>query len=516
MLQTEALDILKMGHNVYLTGAAGSGKTHVLNEFISYLKENRIGVGITASTGIAATHMGGMTIHSWAGIGILDEITEYDMEKILGKSPLKKRFRETKVLIIDEISMLHGKRLDMVDEVCRAFLDDTKPFGGLQVVLSGDLFQLPPVTRGGPADFVFQSNAWRTMNLKICYLSEQYRQEDQRLLDVLGAIRANSVDDGHFEHLQERFKEPPKDTVVTRLYTHNAAVDELNEAELAKIDAEERVFTMSSTGNQRIAEGLANSCLAPEVLTLKVGAEVMFVANNPQESFVNGTLGRVVEFDGEGLPVVMTDERQINVKHHSWKLEDGERVAAEVTQLPLRLAWAITVHKSQGMSLDAAEVDLSKSFEPGMGYVALSRVRDLNGLYIKGINNTAMVVNDIVTELDRQLRNTSDQTRSQLEKVDDKQRDELHKRARKAMRSDDDKMLDEFDHTVYEELRKWRAKTAAKNSVPSYVVFSDNTLKFISAIKPTSKKELTKIKGIGDQKLERYGADVLKIVSDNI
>ena len=226
-----------MGHNVYLTGAAGSGKTHVLNEFIAYLRKNGITVGVTASTGIAATHMGGMTIHSWAGIGVQDDLSEHDIEILLAKSALKKRFAETKVLIIDEVSMLHGKRLDMVDQVCRAFKDETKPFGGLQVVLSGDLFQLPPVTRGGPPDFIFQSDAWRSMNLKVCYLSEQYRQEDQRLLDVLSAIRSNSVDEGHFEHLQDRFREPAKDLVVTRLYTHNAAVDEVNDAELANISA---------------------------------------------------------------------------------------------------------------------------------------------------------------------------------------------------------------------------------------------------------------------------------------
>lgn len=511
MLQTEALDILKLGHNVYLTGAAGSGKTYLLNQFITYLKENGVSVGVTASTGIAATHMNGMTIHSWAGIGILDDISDYDLEVLLKKSKLKKRFRETKVLIIDEVSMLHGKRLDMLDIVCRAFKDETKPFGGLQVVLCGDLFQLPPVTRGGPTDFVFESRAWKTMNLKVCYLGEQYRQDDQRLLDVLGAIRSSQVDDSHFEHLQSRFQEPPDETVVTRLYTHNAAVDEVNQAELAKIDADEKTYPMTSTGNKKVAEGLSSSCLAPELLTLKVGAEVMFVANNVPQGFVNGTLGRVVEFNDDGAPVVVTDSRSIDVKPHSWKLEDGDRVVAEVSQLPLRLAWAITVHKSQGMSLDAAEIDLSRSFEPGMGYVALSRVRDLEGLFIKGINNTALMVSPVITSLDKNLLSTSEKTRAELKKIDKDQMSEHHKRVRMALRSDEDKMLDEYDEELFAKLKSWRTKQAKAQSLPAYMVLSDVTLKLIAATKPTSKKQLSQVKGIGEQKLERYGEEIIQL-----
>ena len=168
MTQSEALDILKLGHNVFLTGAAGSGKTYVLNEFIAHLRQHKIGVGVTASTGIAATHLSGTTIHSWAGIGIKDLLEPTDIEKLLEKSRLKSRFAKTKVLIIDEISMLHGARLDMVDQVCRAFKDEIKPFGGLQVVLCGDLFQLPPVTKDRkPPDFVHKSAAWRNMKLQV-------------------------------------------------------------------------------------------------------------------------------------------------------------------------------------------------------------------------------------------------------------------------------------------------------------------------------------------------------------
>ncbi len=514
MIQSEALDILKLGHNVYLTGAAGSGKTYVLNQFIKYLRENNIVVGVTASTGIAATHMNGMTIHSWAGIGIYDDMTAYDIDQLLKKSRLKKRFAETKVLIIDEVSMLHGQRLDLINKVCRAFMDKTKPFGGLQVVLCGDLFQLPPITKDKKdVDFVFKSKAWNNMNLQICYLSEQYRQDDQRLLDILSAVRGNEVDEGHFEHLEGRFTSPPGKKNVTKLYTHNAAVDTINREELSNIKGDSKTYYMTSTGNKKLIESLISSCLSPEILELKIGAEVMFVANNVQERYVNGTLGKVIDFSESGAPIVEAGYRTIEVKNHTWSMMDGEKTVAAITQLPLRLAWAITVHKSQGMTLDAAEIDLAKSFEPGMGYVALSRVGDLDGLYIKGLNNTALMVSPDITALDKKLKTKSQNTQSQLKKIPVKQIEESHHRVRQALRPDEDKILDNYDEELFAKLKNWRIKQAKEQSVPAYVVLNDKTLKLISSIKPKTKSELSKIKGIGGQKLEKYAKDVLKLVN---
>lgn len=513
MLQTEALDILKLGHNIYLTGAAGSGKTYVLNEFIKHLRDNEIAVGVTASTGIAATHMNGMTIHSWAGIGIMDELSDADIEEISQKTALRKRIRNTKVLIIDEVSMLHGKRLDMVERVTRAIKDETKPFGGLQVVLCGDLFQLPPVNRERKeADFVFQSKAWKNMRLQVCYLSEQYRQEDQRLLNVLSAIRASEVDEDHFEILKDRFKEPDVE-IYTQLYTHNSAVDDINQSELDNLDEEERTFLMNLEGNKKVRQVLAQNCLAPEVLHLKKGAEVMFVANDPMKGFVNGTLGQIIDFDETGYPVVAFGSREVVAEPHSWKTQDGNKVVAEVTQIPLRLAWAITVHKSQGMSLDAVELDLSKSFEPGMGYVALSRVRSLEGLFIKGINNTALMVHAGITELDRDLRSKSDEARIGLSRIKKKQLEDFHKRVRAALQSDEAKLLDSYDQELFKKLKAWRTKEAKKQSVPAYLILGDNTLKFIAAIKPKTRKDLSNIKGIGAQKLKEYEKPLLKITS---
>ena len=239
----------------------------------------------------------------------------------------------------------------------------------------------------------------------------------------------------------------------------------------------------------------------------------MFVANSPTGAFVNGTLGVVVDIS-DGVPVVQTDERTIYAQQHSWKVIDGEKTVAEINQIPLRLAWAITVHKSQGMSLDAAELDLSKSFEPGMGYVALSRVRNLEGLHIRGINNTAFMVHPKITELDEGLRKRSEANRQAYAKLDSSVITDSHAKVVAALQSDEQKDLTNYDETIYEALRVWRFAMAKQKSAPAYTVLSDKTLKLIAARKPQNERDLMQIKGIGDTKREKYGADVLKIVAE--
>ncbi len=466
MTQKEALDILKLGHNVFLTGAAGSGKTFLLNQYIAYLKQNNVSVGITASTGIAATHMGGTTIHSWAGMGIKDELTEQDLRDLAKRNYLWQRFKKTKVLIIDEISMLHAHRLDIVDLICRTFKNNGQPFGGLQIVMCGDFFQLPPVVRkttmeegrskmdgearglmienqtsilysqnlssninhlssDSTSNFVFNSEVWQSMNLKVCYLEEQHRQDDRTYLRVLNDIRNGEVDEMTFEYLAERLN---KDTVgyarPTRLFTHNADVDAINAKHLQELQGEEKVFPMEWRGSFGIVETLKKSCLAPESLKLKKGAQVMFVKNNYEAGYVNGTIGEVIDFKDE-LPIVRTfDGNEITVTRADWEVKEDTIEKAAITQLPLRLAWAITVHKSQGMSLDAAEVDLSRSFVPGMGYVALSRVRSLSGLKLMGMNQVALQINPQVAEMDQGFHEQSHEAILELQDLKQQQKEE--------------------------------------------------------------------------------------------
>jgi ATP-dependent DNA helicase PIF1 len=428
MTQKEALEILKMGHNAFITGAAGSGKTYVLNEYIKYLKDNEVEVGVTASTGIAASHMGGMTIHSWTGLGIKDNLSRYDLEDLEEKPYLRKRLEKTKVLIIDEISMLHHSRLDLVELILRQLRRNREPFGGLQVIFCGDFFQLPPIVRSGEhlvdenlfyetpkSNFAYHSPAWQNLDLKICYLEEQHRQLDQTYLEILNAIRSGTVSAEIRERLESRYNQSPAIAIEpTKLYSHNVNVDIENERELAKIPGQMFEYDMIGRGRAPLVETLKKSCLSPAVLRLKKGARVMFVKNNFELGFVNGTLGVVAHCDSNGVTVRTVTGKLIDVPMASWVIEEDDKIKAEITQYPLRLAWAITVHKSQGMSLDAAEVDLSRSFEPGMGYVALSRIRSLSGLSLLGLNEMALKVNGEVLEYDQHFAEISEAQAEEL------------------------------------------------------------------------------------------------------
>ena len=416
MKQKEALKILEAGHNVLLTGPAGSGKTFLLNQYSAYLKKKGIGVAITASTGIAATHIGGRTIHSWAGIGIKDSLSQRDLQSLAKKAYLKKQFEKTEVLIIDEISMLHAHRLDMVNQVCQVLKKNFLPFGGLQVVLSGDFFQLPPISPGNEeAEFVYKAQVWPEMDIRVCYLEEQHRQNDEKMTRILGSLRRDEVGAETIALLQNRIKERPKGISPVRLFTHNVDVDRINNQELDLIEAEEHVYHMTSSGDKKLVTTLQKSCLAPSDLVLKKGALVMFVKNKFKEEkalYVNGTTGVVVAFDEYNFPIVrLRSGEEIVVGPDSWTIDDDDKILARINQLPLRLAWAISVHKSQGMTLEAAEIDLSRSFGYGMGYVALSRLSSLAGLYLLGINEMAYKLDPQVFAFDRELILLSEEAR---------------------------------------------------------------------------------------------------------
>lgn len=430
MTQSEALAILKMGHNAFLTGAAGSGKTYVLNEYINWLKARDVEVGITASTGIAATHIGGQTIHAWSGLGVRDKLSAYDLEDLESKSYLWKRLDRTKVLVIDEISMLHHYRLDLIEQVLRSFKRNDEPFGGLQIILCGDFFQLPPVSRLGerPSRFAYEAKTWPSLELKVCYLEEQHRQQDAKYLSILNAIRDNEMNESLGEHLQSRLNKKIDQIEPTKLYSHNADVDEENERELAKLPGETYEYYMNDKGKDRIVETLKKGCLAPAVLRLKKGARVMFVKNNYEAGFANGTLGIVSDCDSQNITVRTFKGKLIKVVPTSWRIEEEGKVKAEITQFPLRLAWAITVHKSQGLSLDAAEIDLSRSFEKGMGYVALSRVRSLEGLSLKGLNALALQVDEEVLRRDGEFRRQSARHVAEMSAFDRVDREAKEKR----------------------------------------------------------------------------------------
>ena len=411
MKQARALEILKTGANVFLTGEPGAGKTYVINQYIAWLEAADLNVAVTASTGIAATHISGMTIHSWSGVGARDHINQYDLDQIVSKEKTAKRVKKSHVLIIDEISMIDGKMLDMVDVICRTIRQRPEAFGALQVIFVGDFFQLPPVSRNGDMmRYGFESRAWENARPLICYLGDQFRQEDEALLALLGSIRRNEIEEEHYTLLNEQTSIDYEGIEPTRLYTHNADVDVVNATKLASLPGKPKTFKMSGRGSKPLLEVLVKNCLSPDTLVLKEDAMVMCTKNNFEAGYVNGTLARVVSFDGEdGTPIIETTEgKRINIKSTSWDMMEDGKMLASVEQIPLRLAWAITVHKSQGMSLDAAEIDLSKAFVFGQGYVALSRVRSLAGLKILGMCANALQVDPKIVRRDEGFRSESE------------------------------------------------------------------------------------------------------------
>ena len=488
MRQSSALDILKTGQNVFLTGSAGSGKTYTLNQYIDYLRARRVPVAVTASTGIAATHMNGTTIHSWSGIGIKDELSDRDLTTLSRKQFLADRLKDTAVLVIDEISMLHAKQLNLVSQVLKHIRKNDKAFGGIQVVVAGDFFQLPPIGSKGETNrekFAFMSEAWLDAKFHICYLSEQHRQVSEAanggldLDDILNQIRRQEVTFEAIAALEATFDQNV-DIKRTRLYTHNLNVNSINDKELAALEGEMMRFTATSTGDSKLVETLKKTVRTQDDLVLKVGAKVMFIKNNTELGVSNGTMGELIGFaavkiddskdssddlieddsesianendkniKGKGkkttkdkektkskkpttqkMPVVrLNSGREVVAEPEEWIIEDetGD-VLASYEQVPLCLAWAITIHKSQGMTLDAAEIDLSRTFELGQGYVALSRLKSLAGLQLLGMNDMSLQLDPLARGADKRFLVLSEEADANYSMLDEESMTQAHEK----------------------------------------------------------------------------------------
>jgi ATP-dependent exoDNAse (exonuclease V) alpha subunit len=396
--QKSVIELFEQGKNILVTGGAGTGKSHLL----SFLKRNYAssGLEVAASTGIAAVNIGGSTIHSWAGIGLANMPVDKIIENIFSAklSKVRRRIKQTKTLAIDEISMISADVFEILDKVFRAVREDDKPMGGMQIILFGDFLQLPPISRDSyNSNFCFSSGAWEGLNLQTFILQQVFRQDDAKFIKVLNNLRFGILDEEDQEILESRIQAKDKNlaTKPTVLTTHNYKVEKINETELKKIPRTEISYAAQYFGAPERAEFLKKNCLAPEVLKLKIGAQVMMIKNTYQkEGIINGSLGIVKEFSSKkNYPVIeFVGGKIITIGPEEWLLEKYDEhkkeliAEAGVNQIPLILAWAMTIHKSQGLTLDKISCDLSEVFSPGQIYVALSRARALSGVFIESIN----------------------------------------------------------------------------------------------------------------------------------
>ena len=356
MTQKQALKILDKGYNAFITGAAGSGKTYLLKEFIKSARRQGKKVAVTATTGLAASHLSGRTIHAWSGMGIASQLSQDLLNKLQKNRSLCNEIKETDILVIDEISTLHSYRLDMIDRICQHIRRRSQPFGGLQVVLSGDFFQLAPILEKDEAGRLLQQSrlatgaaAWQSLNLVICYLQTQYRQkDDDLLLETLNALRNSQLTEEHLAILKSRIK--PRPDGVTELYCHNQDTEKINQEKLKLLPAQESLFTATIhdlSPQKKLARQFLKNSLVAERLYLKEKALVMFIKNDLQQRYINGTLGQVIGFHrSNGYPIVKTNQgRVIYSEPDIWRIEQNNLALVEIKQIPLKLAWAITIHK---------------------------------------------------------------------------------------------------------------------------------------------------------------------------
>ena len=393
-LTTEQQEVMREvvlgGQSVFFTGGAGVGKSHLLRQMVSRLDSRT--TYITASTGLAACAIGGVTLHHWSGIGgsidrPLNEIVEGARRK------RGAQWRAATTLVIDEISMLDGDVFDLLEEVARRVRGDTRPFGGLQLIICGDFFQLPPVAKGGASfKFAFEAKTWQACVPLTFELTKVFRQTDERLVDALNQIRLGSAPPDVRALIRpcEGKRLDAEDGIsATRLFTHKADCAKLNDAELRALSGTQLTFSARDDG--RDADALAtlrSSCPVPSELTLKVGAQVILMKTlDADAGLVNGARGVVTKFLATRNPSVRFNngvERTMRLE--AFGLSQAGAVVASRMQLPLALGWAISVHKSQGMTLDRCELSLRNVFECGQMYVALSRCRSLEGLALRDVD----------------------------------------------------------------------------------------------------------------------------------
>ncbi len=400
--QKVALDILRSGDNVFLTGGAGSGKSFLIRHFMREIDSAEM--PILASTGAAAVLLGGRTFHSFFGLGIMEGGAKAAFDRGLNDKKLMSRLRNVEGIIIDEISMIPGKAFLVAEALSRASRESNLPWGGMRVIVVGDFLQLPPVTQAGPRDWSFLTSVWKRSGFRTIELSHNQRVSDNQFLDVLSEIRKGRVNTAVQDFLNEHVRDHDESDKGTRLFARKNLADGFNERKLSEIDEDEIAIPTLYIGDERSITLLKKNSPVPENLILKIGCEVMLLQNDPQRRWVNGTRGTVVDYSDETLFIKKSKGRVIEVPKASFTLQnaDGE-VLAHLEQFPVTLAYATTIHKSQGSTLDELWCDLSRLWEPGQAYVALSRLRSSQGLKLIGWSPRSIIVDPVVLDFYKNL-----------------------------------------------------------------------------------------------------------------
>lgn len=407
--QKSLFKFMKNGFNIFLTGPGGTGKSHTVRTLFNFVdKTKRIRLGKTASTGVAAININGVTIHSWAGIGLGEGSTQDLIKLSTQNKKAQKRIRNVEFLFVDEVSMLKADFLDKLDIVFKYHRMNNKPFGGVKMIFSGDFLQLPPVFKGGnekEESFAFEARSWKEANIQTINLTKIVRQSNPEFSKLLNSIRLG--EDVSLDLLKDRinFTFPSDNIVPVKLYCKNVDVDYVNTLKLKEIQSPTKTYYAQDDGNEKFKTFFDKNCPAPSILNLKEGAQVMLLKNLDFDlGLVNGAMGIVTKFLSDDVVVVkFAQGNEEMIEMYEWEIkeqifkDDGKisyRKIASRKQIPLKLAWATTIHKSQGMTLDRAEIDISEAFAAGQAYVALSRVKDLNGLSLKPFDKSRIFVNN--------------------------------------------------------------------------------------------------------------------------
>ncbi|NXC40810.1 PIF1 helicase, partial [Penelope pileata] len=415
--QEAVLGAVRSGKSIFFTGCAGTGKSFLLKKIVGSLPPNS--TYATASTGVAACHIGGTTLHAFAGIGSGKAPLEQCIQ--LAERPgVRQHWLACQHLIIDEISMVDGKFFDKLEAVARAVRKRDEPFGGIQLIICGDFLQLPPVCKANEeTTFCFQAKSWRKCIHVNMELTEVRRQTDKTFISLLSAVRLGRCTEEVISLLmQTAANRSERDGILaTRLCTHKDDVELTNERRLRQLSGELHTFEALDS-DPMLVKLIDAQCPVGSRVELKVGAQVMLAKNlDVSQGLVNGARGVIVGFETEqkGLPKVkfLCGVTQV-IKMERWVFKGPSGVHLSRQQLPLKLAWAISIHKSQGMSLDSVEISLSRVFENGQAYVALSRARSLAGLRVLDFDPRVVRADPSVLQFYRQLKRHQLQTQDSL------------------------------------------------------------------------------------------------------